>query len=202
MKRLFDIVASFLGLLLLFPVLFVVFIAVMLDMGAPVFFRQERPGKFGLSFYLIKFRTMNNKTGNDGELLPDHERITSLGNFLRKTSLDELPALINVLKGDMSVVGPRPLLVRYLPLYNEFQARRHEVKPGITGWAQVNGRNSISWEDKFTLDVWYVDNQSLLLDMKILVMTIIKVIKKDGISANDHATMPEFLGANSSNDGK
>lgn len=202
MKRLFDIIASFLGLLLLFPVLLVVFISVILDMGTPVFFRQERAGKNGVSFYLIKFRTMNNDTGDDGELLPDHERITSLGNFLRKTSLDELPALINVLKGDMSVVGPRPLLVRYLPLYNEFQARRHEVKPGITGWAQVNGRNSISWEDKFILDVWYVDNQSYFLDIKILVMTIFKVIKRDGIAANDHATMPEFLGTNSGNDEK
>ena len=194
MKRLFDIIASFLGLLLLFPVLLVVFIAVMLDMGRPVFFRQERPGKNGLSFYLIKFRTMNNHTGDDGELLPDHERITSLGNFLRKTSLDELPALINVLKGDMSIVGPRPLLVSYLPLYNEFQARRHEVKPGITGWAQVNGRNSISWDDKFKLDVWYVNNQSFSLDIKILVMTIFKVLSRDGISANDHATMPAFKG--------
>ncbi len=164
-------------------------------MGGPVFFVQERPGLQARSIFLNKFRSMTSETDADGNLLDDSQRITALGNFLRKSSLDELPSLFNVLKGDMSLVGPRPLLVKYLPLYSAEQARRHDVLPGVTGWAQVNGRNALQWEEKFKLDVWYVDNRSILLDLKILYMTILKVIKRDGISAADESTMPEFKGS-------
>lgn len=164
-------------------------------MGSGVLFRQERPGLGGAPFYLIKFRTMHHATDTDGSLLRDGERLTRLGGFLRSTSLDELPELWNVLKGEMSLVGPRPLLMEYLPLYSAEQARRHEVLPGITGWAQVNGRNAISWEEKFALDVWYVDNRSFGLDLKILLLTALKVLKREGISAAGESTMPRFTGS-------
>lgn len=170
-------------------------IAVRVKHGSPAFFRQPRPGYKGRMFKLIKFRTMTNARDIQGALLPDAQRLTRFGTWLRATSLDELPELINVLKGEMSLVGPRPLLVQYLKRYSPEQARRHEVRPGITGWAQVNGRNAISWEEKFRLDVWYVDHQTLWLDVKILALTLIKVARREGISAHDEATMPEFLGA-------
>lgn len=162
--------------------------------GRQIFFRQFRPGKNGKPFQVVKFCTMTNECGEDGCLLPDAERLTRIGRFLRSTSLDELPELWNVLKGDMSIVGPRPLLMQYLERYTPEQARRHEMKPGITGWAQVNGRNAISWEDKFKLDVWYVDNWSIALDVKIILITVKKVLQRDGISALGEATMPEFMG--------
>jgi lipopolysaccharide/colanic/teichoic acid biosynthesis glycosyltransferase len=164
------------------------------NQGAP-FFTQLRPGKSGKTFRVIKFRTMNNRRDQAGKLLPDAQRLTKIGRFVRSTSLDEIPQLINVIKGDMSLIGPRPLLVRYLDRYTPEQARRHEVRPGITGWAQVNGRNAISWEEKFTLDVWYVDNLSFALDMKILWMTIKKVLRREGISSGSSATMEEFMGS-------
>ncbi len=193
-KRCIDIVGAGLGLIVLSPVLAVVAIAIWWDMGRPIMFHQIRPGLNGQAFSMVKFRTMSNKRDSQGDLLPDEQRLTSLGKFLRKTSLDEFPELFNVLKGDMSLVGPRPLLMQYLERYTPEQARRHEVKPGITGWAQVNGRNAISWEEKFTLDVWYVDNCSLWLDIKILAITIWKVFRREGISAEGEATMPEFMG--------
>jgi len=193
-KRLFDIVASTIGLLILAPVIAVVAFQVRRTLGYPVFFRQVRPGKFGKPFEMIKFRTMRDSTYENGDLLSDSERIAPFGNFLRNSSLDELPELWNVLKGDMSIVGPRPLLMEYLPLYSTEQARRHNVRPGITGWAQVNGRNAISWEEKFKYDVWYVENKSFWLDMKIIWMTIKKVIAREGISADGEATMPKFTG--------
>ena len=164
------------------------------NVGKPVLFRQVRPGLSGKPFTMIKFRTMTDDRDPDGKLLPDSQRLSNFGRFLRATSLDELPELWNVLKGDMSLVGPRPLLMEYLPLYSPEQARRHEVRPGITGWAQVNGRNAISWEEKFALDVWYVDNKTLWLDLKILWLTVIKVFKRDGIAAQGEATMPKFKG--------
>ena len=164
-------------------------------MGSPVVFKQQRPGLEAKPFYIYKFRTMNNKKNGRGELLSDIERLTNFGRWLRATSLDELPSLWNVLKGEMSLVGPRPLLMEYLPLYNSEQARRHEVRPGVTGWAQVNGRNAISWEGKFKLDVWYVDHQSFCLDIKIILLTIKKVFIRDGISAEGEATMPKFTGS-------
>lgn len=164
------------------------------QMGSPVLFRQCRPGRFGRPFYMIKFRTMRDATDAAGRPLPDGERLTAFGRFLRSSSLDELPELWNVLKGDMSLVGPRPLLMEYLPLYSAEQARRHEVRPGVTGWAQVNGRNALTWEEKFRLDVWYVDNRSLWLDLRIIAMTVKKVIRRDGISAAGEATMPKFTG--------
>ena len=194
MKRLFDIFASLFGLLILSPVIAVVAYKVHKNLGSPVLFRQVRPGKDGKPFEMIKFRTMLDAYDEQGEPLPNEQRFTKFGNFLRSTSLDELPGLWNVLKGDMSLVGPRPLLVEYLPLYNEQQARRHEVRPGVTGWAQINGRNAISWEDKFELDVWYVNNQSFLLDIKILFLTIKKVFIRDGINASNDTTMPKFTG--------
>lgn len=163
-------------------------------MGKPVLFKQERPGLHGKSFVIFKFRTMTKEKDTDGEFLPDEIRLTSCGKLLRKLSIDELPQLFNVLRGDLSLVGPRPLLMEYLPLYNKYQARRHEVKPGITGWAQVNGRNILSWNDRFKLDVWYVDNQSFTLDLKIIWMTIIKVFKREGINKAGHATMEKFRG--------
>ena len=169
-------------------------------MGGNPFFTQERPGKDGKIFKLVKFRSMNNKRDERGELLPDEKRLTYYGKFLRNTSFDELPELINILKGDMAIVGPRPLLVRYLTRYNKTQARRHEVRPGLTGLAQVNGRNAISWEDKFRYDVEYVDNLSLLLDIKIILMTVLKVVKRDGISSENSATMEEFMGQQGKNE--
>jgi lipopolysaccharide/colanic/teichoic acid biosynthesis glycosyltransferase len=197
MKRSLDFVVGALGVTMLAPVMILLAALIRWKMGSPVFFRQTRPGLGGKPFQMIKFRTMRNPDPADGRLPADSERLTLLGGFLRSSSLDELPELWNVLKGDMSLVGPRPLLMEYLPLYNDQQARRHEVRPGITGWAQVNGRNAISWEEKFALDVWYVDNRSLWLDMKILWMTIRKVIQRDGISAAGEATTTKFTGGNS-----
>lgn len=195
-KRLIDFLAAFFGLLLLSPIFIVVMVALFVaNQGKPFFF-QERPGKHARIFKIIKFKSMNDKKDKEGNLLPDAERLTKVGSFVRKTSLDEIPQLINVLKGDMSLIGPRPLLVEYLPLYNAFQKRRHEVRPGITGWAQVNGRNAISWEQKFVLDVWYVDHISFRTDMKIFVMTIKKVFKREGISQEGEATMEFFKGNN------
>lgn len=195
MKRLLDILGASLGLLLLSPILLLLIRRIGRDMGKPVFFRQTRPGQGAEPFEMVKFRSMRDAVGADGKPLPDSKRITALGHKLRSSSLDELPELWNVLKGDMSLVGPRPLLMEYVPLYSPQQARRMEVRPGITGWAQVNGRNAISWEEKFKLDVWYVDNRTLWLDLKIIWMTIGKVIKKDGISADGEATMTKFTGA-------
>lgn len=194
MKRLFDILVSAAALLLLLPVILVIAWKISRKLGSPVLFRQMRPGLHGKPFEMIKFRTMRDAVDSHGNPLPDVERMTPFGNFLRSTSLDELPELWNVLKGEMSLVGPRPLLMEYLPLYDEEQARRHEVRPGVTGWAQINGRNAISWEDKFKLDVWYVDNRSLWLDIKILWLTIKKVLIRDGISAEGEATMSKFTG--------
>ena len=194
LKRLVDLAISSLVLLFMLPFLVVLALVVRAKLGTPVFFKQIRPGLHCKTFDIIKFRSMNNVRGADGALLPDAERLTSLGRFLRSSSLDELPELWNIIKGDMSLVGPRPLLVEYLPLYSPDQLRRHDVRPGITGWAQINGRNAISWEDKFKYDVWYVENQSFWLDMKIIWMTITKVITREGISADSEATMPKFTG--------
>jgi sugar transferase EpsL len=193
-KRFIDIVGSV--LIALFVSLFFLVIPILIrrKLGSPILFRQMRPGLRGAPFQMLKFRTMKDLYDEDGCLLADEQRMTSLGNFLRNSSLDELPELWNVLRGDMSLVGPRPLLMEYLPLYTGEQARRHEVKPGITGWAQVNGRNTISWEDKFRLDVWYVDHQSFLLDLKILFLTIRKVIRCDGVSQSGHVTVERFRG--------
>lgn len=194
MKRLFDCVAALLALLLLaLPLLALVWL-IRRKLGSPVLFRQVRPGLHGQPFTMVKFRTMTDERGQDGALLPDAQRMTPFGRFLRVSSLDELPELWNVLRGEMSLVGPRPLLMEYLPLYSPQQARRHEVRPGITGWAQVNGRNAISWQDKFVLDVWYVDHRSMWLDLKILWLTVRKVLLRDGISAAGEATMPKFEG--------
>jgi len=194
LKRIFDIVASGAALLLLSPVILVVAIQIRRKLGSPILFRQIRPGKDGKPFQMIKFRTMKDAVDSAGNPLPDAERMTPFGQFLRASSLDELPELWNVLKGEMSLVGPRPLLMEYLPLYSKEQYRRHEARPGVTGWAQVNGRNAISWEDKFKLDVWYVDNQSFLLDLKILFLTVEKVLVRDGISGEGEATMSKFTG--------
>ncbi|OOF21169.1 sugar transferase [Salinivibrio sp. IB872] len=196
MKRIFDVFASSIGLLLFSPVITFIAVKVRKNLGSPILFRQTRPGLNGEPFEMIKFRTMKDAVDKNGNTLPDSERMTPFGQKLRNMSLDELPELWNVLKGDMSLVGPRPLLMQYLPLYSKEQARRHNVRPGITGWAQVNGRNAISWEEKFKLDVWYVDNHSLWLDIKILFLTIKKVIAKDGISAQDHVTAAPFEGTN------
>jgi len=193
-KRLVDILGALVGLIILSPVMLVVAVVVYVSMGSPVLFRQERAGLNGRPFMLYKFRTMLDLRDEQGNLLPDEKRLTRVGRFLRNWSLDELPQFWNVLKGDMSLVGPRPLPTSYLPRYNEFQMRRHEVKPGITGWTQVKGRNSLSWEEKFKLDVWYVDHWSILLDLYIIVLTIWKVLKHEGISADGHVTMPEFKG--------
>lgn len=196
-KRSIDLIIAFSVLLLIWPLLFIITVGLYLtNKGAGAFFMQERPGKDGKIFKVIKFKTMTDERDVDGKLLPDAERLTNIGRFVRSTSIDELPQLINVLKGDMSLIGPRPLLVQYLPLYNKEQARRHEVCPGITGWAQVNGRNAISWQKKFELDVWYVDHCSFLLDMKILFLTIKKVFVREGISQEGRATMETFKGAN------
>lgn len=193
-KRLLDFIVSLLGLLLLSPVfLLVTFLLFLANSGKPFFF-QLRPGLEGRLFKIIKFKTMNDKKDGNGNLLSDAERLTKVGAFVRKTSLDEIPQLFNVLRGDMSLIGPRPLLPQYLPLYNNFQRRRNEVRPGITGWAQVNGRNSLSWEEKFSYDVWYVDNLSFALDVKILLLTLKKVLIREGISQEGSATMEEFKG--------
>ena len=194
-KRLIDITASGAALIALSPILAVTAYKVKKNLGSPVLFKQLRPGLNGKPFEMIKFRTMKDAVDKDGNLLPDSDRLTPFGQKLRSTSLDELPELWNVLKGDMSLVGPRPLLMEYLPLYNSEQARRHNVRPGVTGYAQVNGRNAISWEQKFALDTWYVDNQSLWLDIKILAKTVRQVLIKDGISAAGEATMSKFTGS-------
>ncbi|MDW7549440.1 sugar transferase [Pseudoalteromonas peptidolytica] len=194
MKHIFDFIVAFCALFALLPVVIVVALLIRIKLGSPILFTQERPGLNGKVFKMMKFRTMLDGKDNEGNLLPDELRMTRFGAFLRSTSLDELPGLLNVLKGDMSLVGPRPLLVQYLPLYNQEQARRHNVRPGITGWAQVNGRNAISWEEKFELDVWYVDNQSFLLDVKILFLTIKKVFVREGINESGHSTMSAFTG--------
>nr|WP_312385656.1 sugar transferase [Moraxella sp. CTOTU47579] len=194
LKRAFDLAASASALVLLSPVLAITAYKVKKELGSPVLFRQIRPGLHGKPFEMIKFRTMKDATDKEGNALPDSERLTEFGKKLRASSLDELPELWNVLKGDMSLVGPRPLLMEYLPLYNAEQAKRHNVRPGVTGYAQVNGRNSLSWEDKFRLDTWYVEHQSLWLDMKILLKTVIKVIIKDGINQSEEVTMTRFTG--------
>ncbi|QQN71625.1 sugar transferase [Comamonas testosteroni] len=195
MKRIFDFSFALLGLIILALPFFILVAVIRRKLGSPVFFRQLRPGLHGKPFEMVKLRTMTDERGPDGQLLPDAARLTSFGRFLRSTSLDELPELWNVLKGDMSLVGPRPLLMEYMPLYTPEQARRHEARPGVTGWAQVNGRNAISWEEKFELDVWYVDHQSLWLDIKILWLTVKKVLVRDGISAAGEATMSKFTGS-------
>ena len=194
MKRIFDIVLVLFSIPILIPIYILVALMVRFKFGSPVLFKQPRPGLNEKVFNMIKFRSMTMENDTSGILLSDSNRLTRFGEFLRSTSLDELPSLWAVLKGEMSLVGPRPLLVEYLPLYSKKQSRRHEVKPGITGWAQVNGRNAISWDEKFDLDVWYVDNQSVWLDIKILFLTVKKVIMRDGISAKDDATMPPFKG--------
>lgn len=193
-KRILDFLFALLLTIVLSPLLLVLWILVRTTLGKPALFKQKRPGKEGNIFTIYKFRTMNEKKDADGNLLPDEDRMTSFGNFLRKTSLDELPELINILKGEMSFIGPRPLLVEYLPRYNEFQARRHEVRPGLSGYAQVNGRNAITWKQKFEYDIYYVDHMSFLLDIKIFFATIGKVLKRDGISQEGEATMDEFMG--------
>lgn len=194
MKRLFDFCASLFGLILLSPIIALVAWKIRKNLGSPVLFRQTRPGLNGKPFEMVKFRTMKDAVDSQGNPLPDSERMTPFGDKLRNSSLDELPELWNVLKGEMSLVGPRPLLMQYLPLYSQEQARRHEVRPGVTGWAQINGRNAISWEDKFKLDVWYVDNRNLWLDIKILFLTVKKVFVKEGISADGHVTIEPFTG--------
>lgn len=196
MKRGIDILVAGLALLVLLPLLAVLAALVRINLGRPVLFRQTRPGLHGRPFSIVKFRSMRDARTADGTQLPDHVRLTRFGRFLRATSLDELPELWNVLKGDMALVGPRPLLMEYLPLYAPDQARRHEVRPGLTGWAQINGRNAISWEERLALDVWYVDNRSTWLDLKILGLTLIKVVQRTGISAEGEATMPRFTGRN------
>lgn len=195
MKRLFDLVIAVLVLLIFSLPLLVLIALIRVRLGSPVFFRQMRPGLGGRPFMMVKFRTMTDARGTDGELLPDADRLTLFGRFLRSTSLDELPELWNVIKGDMSLVGPRPLLMAYLPLYSPEQARRHEVRPGVTGWAQVNGRNALNWEDKFRLDVDYIDNRSFWFDLKILWLTVRKVLIREGISAAGEATMSAFTGS-------
>lgn len=194
LKRLFDLCATLLAVPLLIPLLAITALAVRCVLGSPLLFSQERPGLRGKPFTMRKFRTMTSECGGDGKPLPDAQRLTAFGRFLRSTSLDELPEFWNVLVGDMSLVGPRPLLMEYLPLYSNEQARRHSVRPGITGWAQVNGRNALSWEDKFRLDVWYVDNRSLWLDARILILTLRKTLTRSGISADGEATMRRFTG--------
>lgn len=194
MKRLFDMMVAGIALTTTLPVMAILWFLIRINIGAPVFFSQTRPGLHGEPFRMFKFRTMLDAYDREGKPLADADRLTEFGRLLRSTSLDELPSLWNVLKGDMSLVGPRPLLMEYLPLYSPDQARRHEVRPGITGWAQVNGRNALSWDEKFALDLWYVDNRSLVLDLKILLLTVRKVIARDGINAAGEATMPKFTG--------
>lgn len=193
-KRLFDICVSVVAIVLLSPLLLVTMLVTRIKLGAPVFFRQQRPGLHGQPFEMAKFRTMTDTRDSEGILLPDGERLTAYGRFLRSTSIDELPELWNVLKGDMSLVGPRPLLMEYLPLYSAEQRRRHEVRPGVTGWAQINGRNAISWDEKFAFDIWYVDNRSFFLDLKILSLTVKNVLVRRGVNAVGSSTMPRFTG--------
>ncbi|WP_330949256.1 sugar transferase [Virgibacillus sp. MG-45] len=195
-KRLFDIIISFILVLALSVILIITALVVRNKLGSPIIFKQKRPGKNGKPFYVYKFRTMTDEKDQHGQLLPDNKRLTKVGRVIRKLSLDELPQLFNVLKGDLSLVGPRPLLMEYLPLYSQEQARRHEVRPGITGWAQVNGRNAISWEEKFKLDVWYVDNRSFWLDIKILFLTALKVLKSEGVNQDEQTPMKKFEGNN------
>lgn len=199
-KRFFDLCFSTLLIIIFLPFMLLISLLVIINVGMPVFFIQIRPGMYGKPFRICKFRTMKNTKDSMGALLPDDARLTTLGKFLRKYSLDELPQLMNVFFGDLSFVGPRPLLMQYLSRYTPEQARRHEVKPGITGWAQVNGRNAISWEEKFKLDVWYVDHQCFVMDIKILWMTVIKVLKREGVNAGGHVTMPEFTGSSKSSE--
>ncbi len=194
LKPLFDRFLALILILVFLPIMIIVALLIYLWDGRPIIFTQPRPGLNGKIFNIFKFRTMTNEKDEDGNLLPDEKRLKGIGKFIRSTSLDELPQLFNVLKGDMSFIGPRPLLVEYLPLYNKRQKKRHDVKPGITGWAQVNGRNAISWEEKFEYDVWYVENQSFWLDLKILWLTFLKVVKRDGISSNTSVTMEKFMG--------
>ena len=193
-KRTLDLTVALVGIILLSPLMLLIALAILITTGSPVFFRQVRPGRRSRPFTLVKFRTMNNSTNVRGEVLPDAERLTHFGAFLRRTSLDELPQLWNVLKGEMSLVGPRPLLMEYLERYTPEQGRRQEVRPGITGWSQVKGRNAISWEEKFRYDVWYVDHRSFFLDLRILILTIWRVVRREGISREGYATMPEFMG--------
>lgn len=194
MKRALDIIVSLIAIILFSIPMLIVSIGIRIDMGSPVTFQQKRPGLYGKPFYIKKFRTMTNKRDKHGDLLPDMDRMTKIGKTVRKLSLDELPQLFNVLRGELSLVGPRPLLMEYLELYTPEQARRHNVKPGMTGWAQVNGRNALTWEKKFELDVWYVDNRSFLLDIKILFMTVMKVIQSDGVNKKKEETMEKFKG--------
>ena len=193
-KRLIDLTLALIGFAIFAPVFLTITLILFISNRGKPFFTQQRPGKIGKLFYVVKFKTMNDRRDLNGKLLPDHQRLTIVGRFVRTTSLDEIPQLINVIKGDMSLIGPRPLLVKYLPLYNVSQARRHEVRPGITGWAQINGRNAISWKQKFDYDVWYVDHISFWLDIKILWYTIIKVFKREGINSETTATMEPFMG--------
>ncbi len=195
LKRLFDLLFSLFLLVLLLPLFILLAVLVYIDLGSPVLFRQQRPGLQGKPFTFYKFRTMNNGTNENGRLMPDENRLTGFGRFLRGTSLDELPQLFNVIRGDMSLVGPRPLLMEYLDLYTDEQMRRHEVRPGITGWAQVNGRNAITWEEKFSLDLWYVDNRSFLLDIRIILLTIARIIGREGINQEGVATAEKFKGS-------
>src|SRR5690625_2223016 len=194
MKRVFDCTISLIAIIILFLPIMIIALFILLAMGSPIVFKQKRPGFYGKPFYIYKFRTMTNEVDEQGFLLPNSERMTKTGNLLRKLSLDELPQLFNVLKGELSLVGPRPLLMDYITLYDSEQARRQDAKPGITGWAQVNGRNAISWEERFILDVWYVDNQTFFLDMKILFLTIAKVLKSDGVNKSEGVTMEKFKG--------
>ncbi|TDL92297.1 sugar transferase [Vibrio vulnificus] len=195
MKRIIDFLISLILLVILSPIMVILGILIKFNIGTPILFKQTRPGFNGKPFILYKFRSMNNQTDEHGIPLPDHLRLTRFGNAIRKLSLDELPQLVNVVKGDLSLVGPRPLLMEYLPLYNDDQAKRHDVRPGITGWAQVNGRNAISWEEKFILDVWYVNHQSFLLDLKILLLTIVKVVRSEGVNSGTNETMLPFRGS-------
>jgi len=197
-KRAFDLTAALLGLACIWPLVILLAALVRVFLGGPILFQQRRPGLHGRPFVMYKFRTMTDARAPDGSLLPDEQRLTRFGKFLRSTSLDELPELLNVITGDMSLVGPRPLLMEYLPRYNPIQARRHDVRPGITGWAQVNGRNAISWEEKFALDVWYVDNRHLLLDLRIILLTLFKVFKREGITQGGQATAEKFMGSRGS----
>jgi lipopolysaccharide/colanic/teichoic acid biosynthesis glycosyltransferase len=194
-KRTFDLIAAAVGLIVLAPVMLLIALLVLASMGPPILFRQRRPGLHGKPFRLVKFRTMRDLVGADGQLLPDADRLTRIGRFLRATSLDEVPELWNVVRGDMSLVGPRPLLMEYLPLYTPEQARRHEVRPGITGWVQVSGRNAIGWDDKFALDIWYVDHHDFLLDLQILAATLGHVVRREGITQPGHATVEPFRGS-------
>ncbi len=200
MKRALDLLLTIPGVVLLLPLMSVLGLLVRVKLGSPVLFQQTRPGRHGQPFTMYKFRTMTDRRDETGQLLPDSERLTAFGRFLRSSSLDELPELFNVLRGEMSLVGPRPLLMQYLPRYSPEQARRHDVEPGITGWAQINGRNALGWEEKFALDLWYVQNRTILLDLRILLLTVHKLLRPVGINAHQHATMPEFTGSRSTDD--